>query len=86
MPTAISGDERLDRAEKYLSEVSTLLKNEPSAAHAHGEWIVKIRSRIGHADDEIKYAKRRGCDRERHSRLDRWCDQVWNEIRSKMRR
>jgi predicted RNA-binding protein YlxR (DUF448 family) len=77
---ALTADERLRRARAEIQKARSM--PEPTDNRAHGAWMKKQRSCIGHADREMRAARRLGAD---VTALDREIEQIWTYYKSRLR-
>ena len=90
MPKALSVETRIDRVETRIAAIETLLLDEPTDPHAHGTWIVKLKSMIGHADQDWRMACKfatRDPDKARDKKLvtlDQKLTAMWKTVVGKM--
>ncbi len=90
MPAKLSAETHLERARQLVREIEALLAAEPTDPHAHGTWIVKLKSKIGHADRAHKaafklcYARQDRAIIDQRLEIDRTCAALWQATISKM--
>ena len=77
----VPADERLKRAQGYIDAAKAM--SEPTDAREHGAWIVKRRSCVRHADEELRAARRMGADDGTVRRMDAQVEAVWKATKLK---
>ena len=78
---AVPADERLKRAQAYIDTAKAM--SEPTDAREHGTWIVKRRSCVRHADEELRAARRMGAADGAIRRMDAQVASIWKETKLK---